>query len=184
MIQDFLCKTIHIENYDRIIKELTVYAYDNEPKNVGASNPYYHLKLPDLLAKCPSINAWFKGKKIIPRVCAIIVIVGNGHDLTHVDHQKQTLALNFGIKIPEGSYTGLYNLINGQMYEAIQPNGIPKYNFSNDAKFQLIDQFDLLQPTIFNTKIPHGVYSPIGEKRISLSFRFIEDPWSLLNDNN
>ena len=26
MIQDFLCKTIHIENYDVILKELTVYA--------------------------------------------------------------------------------------------------------------------------------------------------------------
>ena len=184
MIQDFLCKTIDIENYNTIIKELTVYAYDNEPKNAGVSTPYWHLKLPELLEKCPSINAWFKEKKMIPRVCAIIVIVGNGSDLIHVDHQKQTLALNFGIKIPEGSYTGLYKLTNGKMHESMQPNGVPNYIFFNDATFEMIDKFDLHQPTLFNTKVPHGVYSPIGEKRISLSFRFIHDPWSLLDDNN
>lgn len=183
MIQDFLCKTIHIENYDVILKELTVYAYDNLPKNPTVKNPYWHLELPDLLAKCPSIDTWFKEKKIIPRVCAIIVIVGNGLDLTHVDHQQQTLALNFGIKIPEGSYTGLYKQIKGSLIESEQQNGIPKYEFKN-AKFAMLDKFDLHKPTLFNTKIPHGVYSPVGEKRISLSFRFIQDPWSLLDDNN
>lgn len=184
MIQDFLCKTIHIENYDTIIKELTVYTYENEPKHVAAKNPYWHLKLQDLLSKCPSIDVWFKEKNIIPRVCAIIVVVGNGFHGIHVDRQKQTLALNFGIKIPEGSYTGLYKLIKGKMHESMQPNGIPNYVFFNDAEFEMIDKFDLHQPTVFNTQVPHGVYSPIGVKRISLSFRFIHDPWILLDDNN
>jgi hypothetical protein len=38
----------------------------------------------------------------------------------------------------------------------------------------------LHMPTLFNTKVPHGVFSPFGMKRISLSFRFVEDPWRLV----
>lgn len=179
MIENFLYKTIDIENYESIINELSSYAYAHEP--VGTrKNPYYHFNLADVLTECPSINTWFNTKNIRPRVCAIISVTGDGGDLIHVDHQRNTLALNFGIKIPEGSYTGLYKLIKGKMHESMQPNGIPNYVFSNDAEFEMIDKFDLHQPTVFNTQVPHGVYSPIGVKRISLSFRFIHDPWSLI----
>jgi hypothetical protein len=182
--EDFLYKIIHINGYDTIIEELSKYAYNNLPNKAGRSNPYWHLHLFDLLKECPSIDAWFKEKQIVPRVCAIIVVTGDGANLIHVDHQKNKLALNFGIEIPPESYTGMYKLTKGKMHESMQPNGIPNYIFFNDAEFDLIDKFDLHQPTLFNTKVPHGVYSPIGLRRISLTFRFIEDPWRLLDDNN
>lgn len=178
MIENFLYKTIDIENYETIINELSSYAYAHEP--VGTrQNPYYHLNLADVLKQCPSIDGWFKKKNIRPRVCAIISVTGDGGDLIHIDHQRNTLALNFGIKIPDGSFTGLYKQTEGTVVESVQPNGIPNYIFRN-AKFSIIDKFDLHKPTLFNTKIPHGVFSPVGMKRLSISFRFIEDPWSLI----
>jgi hypothetical protein len=178
MIENFLYKTIQIDNYENIINELSVYAYAHEPV-IESQNPYYHLTLQDVLAKCPSINLWFMQQGIRPRVCAIITIMGDGSNHIHVDSQKNTLALNFGIKIPEGSFTGIYKQIEGSLIESKQPNGIPRYLFK-DAKFLLIDKFDLHMPTLFNTKVPHGVFSPFGMKRISLSFRFVEDPWRLV----
>ena len=178
MIENFLHKTIHIDNYENIINELSAYAFAHEPV-IERQNPYYHLNLQDVLAKCPGINLWFIQQEIRPRVCAIITIVGDGGDHMHVDHQENTLALNFGIKIPEGSFTGMYKQIGGSLNESLQPNGIPRYLFE-DAKFSLIDKFDLHMPTLFNTKVPHGVFSPIGMKRISISFRFVDDPWRLV----
>jgi hypothetical protein len=177
MIENFLYKTIRIDNYENIIGELSAYAFAHEPV-IERQNPYYHLNLQDVLAKCPGINLWFMQQEIRPRVCAIIAIIGDGSDHIHVDSQKNTLALNFGITIPEGSFTGMYKQIGGSLNESLQPNGIPRYLFEN-AKFSLIDKFDLHMPTLFNTKVPHGVFSPIGEKRISLSFRFVDDPWRL-----
>lgn len=179
MIENFLCKTIHIDNYETIINELKAYARDHDPV-IDKFNPYSHLNLSDVLKKCPSIDHWFKEKNIRPRVCAIIAIVGDGRSLIHVDHQKNTLALNFGIEIPEGSFTGMYKQTEGTVTESIQPNGIPNYVFFKDAKFSMIDKFDLHLPTVFNTQVPHGVFSPIGMKRISISFRFVNDPWSLV----
>jgi hypothetical protein len=178
MIENFLHKTIHIDNYENIINELSAYAFAHEPI-IERQNPYYHLNLQDVLAKCPGINLWFMQQEIRPRVCAIIAIIGDGSDHIHVDSQKNTLALNFGITIPEGSFTGIYKQIEGSLIESKQPNGIPRY-LLKDAKFSLIDKFDLHMPTLFNTKVPHGVFSPFGMKRISLSFRFVEDPWRLI----
>lgn len=178
MIKNFLYKTIRIDNYENIINELSAYAFAHEPV-IEKLNPYYHLNLQDVLAKCPGINLWFTQQEIRPRVCAIIAIIGDGGDHIHVDSQKNILALNFGIKIPKGSFTGMYKLIEGSLSESKQPNGIPRYLFEN-AKFSLVDKFDLHMPTLFNTKVPHGVFSPIGMKRISISFRFIDDPWRLV----
>lgn len=177
--ENFLYKIIHIEGYDTIIKELSTYAYDHLPIEAGSSNSFWYLRLEDLLKKCPGIDIWFKNKKIIPRVGAIISVIGDDANV-HVDYQKNMLALNFGINLPPGSYTGMYKLTKGKMHESKQSNGIPYYMFLNDAEFELIDKFDLQQPTLFNTSVPHGVVSSLGLRRISLSFRFIQDPWSLI----
>lgn len=181
--ENFLHKIIYIDGYEKIIQELSIYAYNHLPKNAERSNPYWHLNLDNLLQECPSIDVWFKSKQIVARVCAIIVVTGDGNNTIHVDHQKNTLALNFGIELPTDSYTGMYTT-KDTVKESMQSNGVSNYIFSKDAEFTLIDKFDLRQPTLFNTKIPHGVFSPMGLRRISLSFRFIEDPWSLLDADN
>lgn len=179
MIENFLYKTIHIDNYEIIHNELVAYVHEYN-REITLSNPYRYLDLSDVLQKCPSIDNWFKEKSIQPKVCAIIDVVGNGKNLIHVDHQKNMLALNFGIDIPEGSFTGMYKQIKGAMFESRQPNGVPRFEFFSNSEFSMLDKFDLHSPTVFNTQVPHGVFTPIGMRRISLSFRFVNDPWSLV----
>ena len=58
-------------------------------------------------------------------------------------------------------------------------NGQP-YNFYDESRCVKITEFNLTQPTIFRTDLPHSVNNPTKSMRLAISVRFKEDPWHLL----
>jgi len=178
MNNNFVCQTIDIPNIENIYAELVSYTLGKLPKFKEAFN---HLPLQDMMNYCPLTAQWFKSVNLTPRVCALIIQpVGADIRGTHTDTQQNSLALNFGIKNFENTYTAFYKVVSGNIVQKTLPNGITWDNYEQ-AELEEIARVDLKKPTILNTKIPHAVHNPTNELRVSISFRFIQDPYHLVN---
>jgi hypothetical protein len=178
MNNDFVYQTIDIPDLENIYAELVTYTLGQLPRFKEAFN---HLPLQDMMQKCPLIAQWFASVNLTPRVCALIIQpVGANKRGTHTDTQNNSLALNFGIKNFENTYTAFYKVISGSVIQKTLPNGVTWDNYEQ-AELEEIARVDLKKPTILNTKVPHAVHNPTTELRVSISFRFVQDPYHLVN---
>jgi hypothetical protein len=178
MNNNFVCQTIDIPNFENIYAELLSYTLDQLPRFKEAFN---HLSLQDMMKNCPLTNEWFTSVNLKPRVCALIIQpVGANIKGTHTDTQSNALALNFGIKNTKNTHTSFYKVVSGNIIQKTLPNGITWDNYEQ-AQLEEIARVDLQKPTIINTKIPHAVHNSTDEPRVSISFRFVEDPYHLIN---
>ena len=58
-------------------------------------------------------------------------------------------------------------------------NGQP-YNYYDQTRCKKLSHFNLTQPTIFRTDLPHSVDNPTDTIRKAISIRFKDDPWHLI----
>jgi hypothetical protein len=86
--------------------------------------------------------------------------------------------LNFGISNTEKTHTAFYRVVTGNLVRKTLPNGIT-WNSYEQAQLEELARIDLAKPTLINTKVPHCVHNPTADPRISMSFRFHQDPWHL-----
>lgn len=172
----FYFKTLDISNHEIMIDEFSSY-FDYFKDNCILTTDYFH-KIPLNHAQNNFIefNSWAKEKKLFLRTAAFIVLNPEKEisPSIHIDAPPASIALNFGLKIPVGSYTGLYDRSGGVIVDSMQGNGVPR-KLIYGGKFTEIARFDLNKPTLFNTQVPHGVYTPAGTSRVSISFRFFND---------
>ena len=178
MTNDFVYKIIDIPDLETVHAEVTSYALSQIPNYTEAFNL---VNLPEMMSACPATLKWMASVGLRPRVCALI-IQPPGADIrgTHTDTQVNDLALNFSIKNTENTYTGFYKVVSGEVIRKTLPNGVEWDNFEK-AELEEIARIDLSKPTIINTKIPHAVHNPTPNPRISVSFRFVQDPYHLVN---
>ena len=178
MNNNFVCQTIDIPNLENIHAELLSYTLNQLPKFKEAFNL---LPLQDMMQHCPLIKEWFVSVGLIPRVCALIIQpIGADIRGAHTDTQVNSLALNFGIKNTEKTHTSFYKVVSGNIVQKTLPNGVTWDNYEQ-ANLEEIARVDLKKPTIINTKVPHAVHNSTNELRISISFRFVNDPYHLVN---
>lgn len=164
-----------------MIDEFNSYFYYFKDKYILTADYFHKIPLSDIQNSFTEFNRWTKEKKLFLRTAAFIVLNPKKEikPNIHVDSSPASIALNFGLQIPLGSYTGLYDRSGGIVANHIQVNGIPSKIIYGGA-FTEITRFDLSKPTLFNTQIPHGVYTPVGTLRVSISFRFFNDILILL----
>jgi hypothetical protein len=74
----------------------------------------------------------------------------------HMDHaQEFDYSLNLPILNTEGTFTCFYESLEPPETRWL-PNGIP-YDAYNPKKCKMIDKVEILEPTLLNVKVPHGV---------------------------
>ena len=176
MQENFIYHVLDIPNYLNIHTQLLDWTLERIPLY---KQPYNHLALQDQIAQCPLIHNWFRSVGLEPKICALIVQPGGADQRgTHTDTQPNSLALNFGIKNTAKTHTAFYRVVAGNMVRKTLANGIT-WNSYEQATLEELARIDLAKPTIINTKVPHAVINPTQEPRISMSFRFHQDPWHL-----
>jgi hypothetical protein len=174
----FLTKRLEIQNYDCFLKELQTYYLKHVFK---FEDMFSHLDAKEFLDECPVVKKWTEENNLKLKVAAIIISKPGKMVLDpHVDTQPRSLAINFPVQNCEGCWTSLYKLSEGQEVTKTLPNGRTYIAFSENAKFEEIARFTLDTPVIFNTKVPHKVWNPTNNIRVSASLRFDPDPWWLL----
>jgi hypothetical protein len=173
---NYVCRTIDIANYDEIHQELVQYALAQAPRFTSAFN---HLSVPLVMAHCGYLDQWFRSQNLVPRVCVLIIQPpGADHRGAHTDTIQDMLALNFGIANCLHTWCAFYKLKSGEPVIKSLPPGPAWYQYP-DAELALIGTCNLVKPTLINVAVPHAVHNPTDAVRISVSFRFLQNPWHL-----
>jgi hypothetical protein len=177
----FYFKTLDIPNHEIMIEEFNTYFSYFKDNHILTTDYFHKIPLADIRKKFTKFNSWAKEKKLFVRTAAFIILNPEKEmkPSIHIDAPPVFNALNFGLQIPDGSYTGLYEHSGGAIIDSLQRNGVPRKSIVGGS-FNEITRFDLTKPTLFNTQVPHGVYTPPGTTRLSISFRFFNDPLNLL----
>lgn len=173
---EFYFKTLDIPNHEIMVDEFNSYFNYFKENHILTTDYFHKIPLADMQNNFTEFNLWIKENKLSLRTGAFIILNPEEEmkPNIHIDAPPASIALNFGLKVPVGSYTGLYDRSGGIIVDSIQGNGVPRKLICG-GQFTEIARFDLNKPTLFNTQVPHGVYTPKGTKRISISFRFFND---------
>lgn len=147
--------------------------------------------LAQLRTLVPSIMSWFDSKGMEPFIAIAI-----SHDPTykqqiHKDVMKNSeheriLALNFPLNSQaKNSVTRMYSVIGeDQPHVKMTKEGnkeLPYYYYTED-QVQLAGIYMSTSPVLVNVSHPHSAYNCTPYRRGVLSFRFIEDPWFLVDE--
>jgi len=178
MKNNFFSLEIEINDFDNILKEfnsvLDLYSLNNQ-------NYFNHIDKVSFLNDCKTVKKYFEDNFIEIYNIAIIEIPPNSKSNLHIDTQINNLALNFPILNCDNSYTSLYKINRGVPKIVKMENGLTNLSFNN-CDFTEIDRFYLKNKAVlFNTKIPHRVFNLSDKPRIAVSFRFVKDPWVLID---
>jgi hypothetical protein len=171
----FYFKYISIDNYEDMVAELQLYIL----KYIEGFGKGFHLIDPALvLDNCPIFSQWIATIKSQIRIVGIIISPPYCINDTHRDYIPDNvgrLALNMEIQNCRIPKTKLY-LTDTAPSINYTPNNEKYWKYDSNAIFTEIGEFDLTQPVLFDTQTPHQVFNQTSGRRISISFRFFEDP--------
>lgn len=153
--------------------------YNSKPLNSG------HFTLQDInkvLNVLPSIKKWFEENNCKPNNVAYISTAPYFAQPPHKDNADQILAVNFPVYNCEEVKTVFYDDTNVKTtLRYTQAHNIPYYHYEIDRRAP-IAEYILSKPVILNVKKIHSVVNNSNKDRISLSFRFEEEPWHLIKE--
>jgi hypothetical protein len=178
MESSFYFKYVSIDNYKDIVAEFQPYIL----KHVEGFKMGFHLMNPAvLLDNCPIFSQWIISNKFKIRIVGIVITPPYTNSPTHIDYINKdfsVLALNMEIQNCRIPKTKMY--ITDATPHAIKlahtPENVEYWKYENNDSLKEVGKFDLTQPVLFNTQIPHQVCNQTSERRVSISFRFYEDP--------
>lgn len=124
--------------------------------------------IPELKEEC---------NKIIPAPITMLSIVhrnpGASHGV-HIDVSNYNYRLLWPVKNCQGSYTRFYNLNGNKIVTSYGKQGDEFKTISRDYPLIEIDAMELIKPVIFNTQVPHGVFTnpDCAEPRLTATIGF------------
>lgn len=176
-------KYITLDNQEIIAKKLYSYVV-NHTKILETKYDWNNLNIeevlkfrfvPELVESCAKlINYPIKMISIIHRM--------PGDDgKIHIDQGLAKYRLLLPIKNCQGSYTKFYELNGNPVKELVNPNGNSFLSINAVNPMPEICSVELTQPIIFNSKIPHGVYTnpELTGPRLSATIGFDHYPIEL-----
>jgi hypothetical protein len=171
----FYFKYVLIDNYEDMVAELQPYIL----KHIEGFKLGFHQMKPSLvLDNCPIFSQWINSNKLQLRIIGIIIVPPYTDNQTHIDYINNdfsSLALNMEIENCRIPKTKMF-LTDSLPIIAYTPSKIEYWKYEDDAIFTQVEEFDLSQPVLFETQIPHQVCNQTNQRRVSISFRFYEDP--------
>ena len=179
----FTWKPCAIDNWNIISQELQVL-----PDKIWRSRAkFYPLwDLDPYRVLLPSLFTWFESVCLVSRVIAYVEVQGGSKISVHSDEMQDdplgwdpVLALNLPIRDCLCSRTRIYH--SSSPPRLVSGNSRP-YIVYNPSDLSEIDSYILSEPILLNVKHPHGIENWGSETRHSLSIRFAQDPWWLVDN--
>lgn len=186
----FVYRKLKIEKLEEISHELRefVLPYDEAKDNVTG---LWALDLEKFKATCPRSVEYFNSigqLDNIYKVCIIVVHPPADGKSPHVDNEhyspfddgitKGCLSLNFNIENCIDTRVTHFKYISGirRVFPLHDPTQ-GSFIVFKDCEMEEIARYNLLEPVIMNNTVPHSILNETSLPRISLSFRFKQDPW-------
>jgi hypothetical protein len=175
-------KKIEIENLEVIQKKVLQFIKFKHPtiyfRKVESS--WNHLDVPSLLAACPELSESFGKLNLSCIFASIHIMYDNTHSAIHTDITPWKARINIPILNCNGTFTKFYT--GEKVVEEIRTMANNK-TFKVDAIINPlecieVDAYELTQPLILKTYIPHRVFmNETSRPRIALSIGCDPDPF-------
>jgi hypothetical protein len=173
----FYSTPVRVGNFADIKKEIDQFYIDNPI-------PDSYFKIIDcrrVLEALPSFKKWCSANKINPIKVAYISTAPNTRQSPHKDDGDEILAINFPVINNNGVVTEQWDE-DGLSSIKLMTKGtyIPYYRYLVSG-VEPQSKYILDKPVVLNIKKVHSVVNNTDKPRVSLSFRFYNDPWHLIN---
>lgn len=176
---EFYFRNIEIPDLEQILKEFK--------KSIDFclyTEPFTYIDI-SLLDSCQNFLSWCHVNNLMIKKIAVIVSdYKSNNALPHIDSQENLLALNFPIEHCQNTYTEFYKLPKKYIEVVKEKHGVLSKSIISTDFGNSIARYQLLNPVLINTHQPHKIICDHKNRRICLSFRFINDPWHLINESN
>jgi hypothetical protein len=174
--EKFYYNYLGIGAFEDIKKEIDQFYIDNPV-------PDSYFKIIDcrkVLEALPSFKKWCTANKINPIKVAYISTPPNTRQSPHLDDGDEILAINFPVTNTDQVTTEMWDE-EGLTSIKLMTKGtyIPYYRYLVSGVDPQAN-YVLDKPVILNVKKVHSVVNNTDKPRVSLSFRFYNDPWHLI----
>lgn len=172
---NFIYRYLMPDNWFRIKIDLLNF-YRNNPTS---GNTFLVMTLEQVLPQIPEIAKWFDSLNLKIDTIAYISTKSLFMQQTHIDSGPQFLAINFPIHNCDIAETHFYAFDKQFLKKTKTPTTNTDFFAYENTNLVDVGHFTLTQPVLLNVKMPHSIINKTQDDRISLSFRFQEDPWFL-----
>jgi hypothetical protein len=171
-------KFLEIENHQDISEEVYQYIITQTDaltsKHYFVSQPINHM-----LSHCPLLVEFLQTRQLVPRLLATIVCRTNEQLKIHRDNDgvDPYVRILWPIKNCQGSKTKIWQVPEGAGELISEPNGTLHTEYSEDQERELIDEFELVSPVLFDASCVHNVCPDpeLAGHRISFTIGFDRD---------
>ena len=184
-------KKIEVPNLKEIQQELFEFIL---PYCEGKPTGLWSVDILKFFATCPNTVEYLTENDLynkLKKICYIVVHPGAKETDAHVDRNIEPpasggdttgcLSLNVGIKNYLETPVVFYKYLSGPKHYIPLPDPTEgSYIFYSESKLEEIDRYVLDKPVLMNNTVPHSISNDTNEPRISISFRFLNDPWHLI----
>ena len=176
MNKNFTFKELHIDELEEILAEIAKL----QSSIVSLPGKFRIIDTESTLAALPILNKWFEENSLDVKLIAYISCAANTTQEVHLDSGDCELALNFPVINCENVITDFFEYKEQNLTLKYTMGTNLPYLFYDITGMNIISSLNLVKPTILNIKMPHRVVNHTDLERISISFRFMEDPWKLV----
>ena len=177
--EEFYCNYIEMkpETYSQIMQEIQQF-HQERP----VPDSYFKIiNCHEVLQALPTFKKWCSANQINPIKVAYISTAPDSRQSPHMDDGSEILAVNFPVANTEGVETEMWDeegLKSVRLFT--KGTNIPYYRYLVSG-VPVKAKYVLDRPVILNIKKVHSVVNNTDKPRVSLSFRFYNDPWHLVN---
>jgi len=188
----FVYKNVVINKINVMTYELRKFALpyaENKPTGLWA------LDLEEFKNTCPHCVWYFEHIGQLDnlyKACIVVVHPKTTGKDAHVDNNieppaeggntKGCISFNFDIQNGKNTSVIFYKYLSGD--KKIVPLHDPtqgSYIYYSGCEMEEIGRYSLSTPAMMNNTVPHAIFNDTEETRITLSFRFVVDPWDFAN---
>lgn len=179
-------KILNCENLRDIQLETIDFVNKNYPDILKHRSLWHKTDTKKYLKECRELTKWCSSLKLLIREISFTVLIESTDVHIHVDELPVIAKINVPIMNTKHTINEWYEIPSKDYEQHKQVNEFGKYyyNFKDyDLKqASLLGQYELTQPIVFNSQIPHNVKTLPDAKfpRLVLSVMFHHDPINFL----
>jgi len=171
-------KFLDVENHQDISEEVYKYIVDHTDAMLS-KNYFNDQSIHHMLSHCPLLAEFLNSRHLIPERLATIVCADNDIVSMHKDNDgvDPYVRILWPVRNCQGSMTKLWQVPDGAGKLTSDTNGILYTGFPMDQERELITEFELVSPVLFDASCVHSVHPnpKLSGRRISFTIGFDRD---------
>ena len=171
-------KFLNIDNHQAISDEVYKYIVDHTDAILN-ENYFNDQSIHHMLSHCSLLAEFLDSRHLVPQRLATIVCDNKDTLRMHKDSDGADpyVRILWPVRNCQGSKTKIWRVPDGAGKLASDTNGTLFTEFSTDQECELIDEFELSSPLVFDASCVHSVHpnTDLEGHRISLTIGFDRD---------